>query len=244
MLKYGSLLEIPANLSSLPQPTLSSDEDLRLFAMDAPYEPLSPDERMPLRSKADQEIFLYNYQAHTSDGTGIRWLTNNGSMDKMRLLNVSQPLLFDVYQGVEKNLPLDVLYPIERNQVIDMILQNTVALNGVCESHPFHMHGHKFWIHSQGVGTYNASTVHRPQSPNPILRDTLTLHASAYSHTAPNRSTSNYREGCGWMRIRFIADNPGLWLFHCHIGSHFFMGMTIILQEDDEHLTMNFLSKN
>ena len=21
----------------------------------------------------------------------------------------------------------------------------------------------------------------------------------------------------GWARIRFVADNPGAWLFHCHI---------------------------
>lgn len=28
-----------------------------------------------------------------------------------------------------------------------------------------------------------------------------------------------------WVAIRFIADNPGVWLFHCHIDWHMLTGM-------------------
>ena len=34
-----------------------------------------------------------------------------------------------------------------------------------------------------------------------------------------------YKLYSGWRRIRFIADNPGAWAFHCHITAHFLMGM-------------------
>lgn len=34
---------------------------------------------------------------------------------------------------------------------------------------------------------------------NPIIRDTVTI------------------PGNGFLVIRFIADNPGIWAFHCHI---------------------------
>ena len=56
---------------------------------------------------------------------------------------------------MNENLPNDVIYSLQQNQLVDIVIQNTVAINGVCESHPFHLHGHKFWIHSYGTGLYN-----------------------------------------------------------------------------------------
>jgi FtsP/CotA-like multicopper oxidase with cupredoxin domain len=198
---------------------------------------------MPQRS-ADTEIYLYSFQAHTPDGIGMRWLINNASLDEDRLINITRPLLFDLYNGIEENLPTNVVYSITQNQLVDVVLQNTVATNGVCESHPFHLHGHKFWVHSQGTGLYNSSEKLVPDTDRPVLRDTFLVYASSYNYLAPNRTTANYLEPCGWTKIRFIADNPGLWLLHCHIGAHFFMGMSILFKENPEHLVMNSMSQN
>lgn len=199
---------------------------------------------MPKRT-ADKEIFLNNYQARTSDGLmGMRWLTNNASLDKYRLINLTRPLLFDIYNGITDNMPTDVTYTVGHNQLVDIVLQNNVATNGVCESHPFHLHGHKFWIHSQGTGRYIAGQKINADTDRPILRDSFTLYATSYSHLTANRSVLNYMQPCGWTKIRFLTDNPGLWLLHCHIGSHFFMGMAVLLQEDIEHLVMNYISQN
>ncbi len=177
-------------------------------------------------------------------GSGLRWAINNGTLDELRLINLTQPLLYDVYNGIEENLPNDVIYSITQNQLVDIVFQNTVATNGVCESHPFHLHGHKFWIHSQGTGMYNSSEKINPDTNSPVLRDTLILYASSYSHLAPNRSKTNYLMPCGWTKIRFLANNPGLWLLHCHIGSHLFMGMAVLFKENIEHIAMNFISQN
>ncbi len=198
---------------------------------------------MPQRS-ADKEIYLYNSQRHTSDGLGMRWLMNNAALDNNRLLNLTQPLLFDIFNGIESNIPTDVTYSINQNQLVDIVLQNTAGNHGVCESHPFHLHGHKFWIHSQGTGLYNPSEKLMADSNNPILRDTLLGYATEYNYETSNRSEANYLKPCGWVKIRFLADNPGLWLLHCHIGSHLFMGMSILLREDTEHLVMNYMSQN
>ncbi|GAB2278608.1 hypothetical protein Dimus_013287, partial [Dionaea muscipula] len=35
----------------------------------------------------------------------------------------------------------------------------------------------------------------------------------------------------GWTALRFRANNPGVWLFHCHIESHFYMGMGVVFEE-------------
>jgi hypothetical protein len=200
---------------------------------------------MPTRS-ADKEIYLYTYQGHghTLNGTGMRWFINNGALDKLSLINLTQPLLFDLYNGIEENLPADLVYSMDQNQLVDIVFQNTVATNGVCESHPFHLHGHKFWVHSQGTGLYNASENLTPDSNRPIFRDTVIVYASSYDYLTPNISVANYLQPCGWTKIRVVADNPGLWLLHCHIGEHFDMGMTILLKEDVEHLTMNYVSQN
>ena len=217
--------------------------ELLSFAYTNPYETLLEVERMP-RQAADKEIYLHNYQSRTPDGLGMRWYTNNATLQDTRLTNLTRSLLSDVYNGIEDNIPRDVTYSMDRNQLVDIVIQNTVATNGVCESHPFHLHGHKFWIHSHGTDLYDASSNLLSTIPNPISRDSLILYATSYNHLTPNRTAANYLKPCGWVKIRVLANNPGLWLLHCHIGSHLFMGMGVVIKEDIEHLTMNFLSQN
>lgn len=42
---------------------------------------------------------------------------------------------------------------------------------------------------------------------NPLIKDTIIV---------PNR---------GYTIIRFLADNPGVWLLHCHIEFHSALGL-------------------
>lgn len=34
---------------------------------------------------------------------------------------------------------------------------------------------------------------------------------------------------CSYVRIRFRANNPGTWLFHCHTESHLDRGMALMV---------------
>jgi L-ascorbate oxidase len=45
----------------------------------------------------------------------------------------------------------------------------------------------------------------------------------------PIKDTINVPTG-GYSVIRFIADNPGLWLLHCHMEAHAESGMSMILK--------------
>lgn len=62
------------------------------------------------------------------------------------------------------------------------------------EQHPFHLHGHHFWLLGTGEGTFdpvaNASALNVASPP---FRDTATLPQG------------------GWVVLRFVADNPGEW---------------------------------
>lgn len=109
--------------------------------------------------------------------------------------------------------------------VIDIPSDSSVQLiisNGDESPHPFHLHGHDFWI----VRTYepHKKDVHGQWDPedeehqvyntkNPIRRDTMTV--PRFGHAV----------------IRFKADNPGLWAFHCHILWHLATGMMMQFSE-------------
>lgn len=85
------------------------------------------------------------------------------------------------------------------------------------EFHPWHSHGYSFWVVGSGFGPYNPDTdIANYNLENPILRDSASLLPLE------------------WKAFRFIADNPGVWYFHCHILSHEAMGMAlkIVVQPD------------
>eukprot|EP00586_Coscinodiscus_wailesii_P009799 CAMPEP_0172513090 /NCGR_PEP_ID=MMETSP1066-20121228/249602_1 /TAXON_ID=671091 /ORGANISM="Coscinodiscus wailesii, Strain CCMP2513" /LENGTH=520 /DNA_ID=CAMNT_0013293193 /DNA_START=225 /DNA_END=1784 /DNA_ORIENTATION=- len=97
-----------------------------------------------------------------------------------------------------------------KGQLIQIVLQNLRALNSVPELHSWHLHGHYFWQVGQGFGNYNPKIHDKDFNlVNPVRRDTLTIWPIS------------------WVAIRFIADNPGVWGFHCHMSSHLVMGMGI-----------------
>lgn len=53
-------------------------------------------------------------------------------------------------------------------------------------------------------------------------------------HGAPVKDTVTVPDG-GYTIIRFVANNPGFWLFHCHIDFHVEVGMAIVFKVGDYH---------
>ena len=244
LIQYGQSSKVPFDINILRHPKLPHETELMAFSWREPYESLDEDERMP-NGKADRQYLIITSQQHTPDGLGIRWLMNNASLDMYQLMHLTKPLLFDLYDGNQEKLPKNVIYDLNENEIIDIVLQNTVALDGKCESHPFHMHGHKFWIHSHGPGLYDDdSTQNAFEIINPILRDSVLLYPSHFTYFHSNRSRLNHYKPCGWTKIRVIGDNPGLWLLHCHIGAHALMGMNLLIKESIDKLVIRYLAQN
>ncbi|PIN14479.1 Multicopper oxidase [Handroanthus impetiginosus] len=106
-------------------------------------------------------------------------------------------------------------YRLQFNTTVDIILQNanTMTKNN-SETHPWHLHGHDFWVLGYGRGKFDK--INDPNKYNlvdPIMKNTVVVHPF------------------GWTALRFRADNPGVWAFHCHIESHFYMGMGVVFEE-------------
>jgi len=89
--------------------------------------------------------------------------------------------------------------------------------NSDSNSHPFHLHGHKFMVvaMSQDI-TSDDPTVNQALvegQANPARRDTIMIPAG------------------GSVTLRFRADNPGTWIFHCHIEWHLEAGLAVVFAE-------------
>ncbi|XP_069677181.1 uncharacterized protein [Periplaneta americana] len=112
-------------------------------------------------------------------------------------------------------------------QVIDIPLGSVVQIllddknPGEDISHPFHLHGYAFYVMAEGQYT-NGLTVQDVyanmtsqvlmQSSAPIQKDTLAVPSNGYAI------------------IKFRADNPGYWFYHCHFMYHIATGMGVVFK--------------
>lgn len=99
-----------------------------------------------------------------------------------------------------------------------------VAINSLdAMEHPFHMHGHSVQVVGWGPGRYDptssslstatTTTTTTWNLDNPLRRDTFTVPAESH------------------VVVRFRADNPGIWVMHCHVAWHLEAGMLVSFLE-------------
>ncbi|KAJ4809721.1 Laccase [Rhynchospora pubera] len=92
------------------------------------------------------------------------------------------------------------------NTSVELVMQGTSILGA--ESHPLHLHGFNFFVVGQGFGNYNpAKDPARFNLVDPVERNTVGVPPG------------------GWVAIRFLADNPGVWFMHCHLEVHTSWGL-------------------
>ncbi|KAF3970966.1 hypothetical protein CMV_005394 [Castanea mollissima] len=96
------------------------------------------------------------------------------------------------------------------NEAVEIVFQGTNIFQG-SDHHPMHLHGHNFYVVGIGYGNYNNET--DPKSFN--LVDPVAVN----TFVVPKN---------GWLAIRFVANNPGVWFWHCHIDRHMTWGMASV----------------
>uniref|UniRef100_A0A8D8P5K9 L-ascorbate oxidase n=1 Tax=Culex pipiens TaxID=7175 RepID=A0A8D8P5K9_CULPI len=115
--------------------------------------------------------------------------------------------------------------------VLQIPLNSTVEMVLIDEgftfdaNHPFHLHGHAFRVVGMERlgGNVTAEEVKRLDEEGKLSRRL---------RGAPIKDTVTIPDG-GYTIIRFIANNPGYWLFHCHIEFHAEIGMSLVLKVGD-----------
>lgn len=116
---------------------------------------------------------------------------------------------------------------LQHNDIIEIVVNNMDA-----GKHPFHLHGHTFQViaRSEGSEDDDDPDIYDPSNPEhtkyptyPTIRDTVLVNSN------------------GFVVIRFKADNPGVWFFHCHVDWHLEQGLAITLVEAPLELQQNEL---
>ena len=89
--------------------------------------------------------------------------------------------------------------------------------------HPIHLHGHDFAILEQCVPDENTAC--------DIAQRNLTLDN-------PPRRDVAFLPDAGYLIIAFKADNPGVWLMHCHIAFHASSGLAAQILENVDKMKL------
>ncbi|KAJ5418698.1 uncharacterized protein N7487_002248 [Penicillium crustosum] len=161
----------------------------------------------PPSSPADQ---TYTFTINQTDI--VTWVVNDASY--------SEPKIPIIQGNVSDGWQANTTIHVPSNSTIDIIMR--IANDSMdTMSHPMHLHGHTFWVLGSGTGSFPYdSATDAPESlinlRNPPYRDTTNLPPS------------------GWAVIRYVTDNPGAWIFHCHIQWHMVSGMALVLVEGQD----------
>ncbi|RXW16493.1 hypothetical protein EST38_g9361 [Candolleomyces aberdarensis] len=117
------------------------------------------------------------------------------------------PVLLQILSGASSAaslLPAGSIYELPANKVIEL----SIPGGSVGSPHPMHLHGHTFSVvRSAGSSTYNFV--------NPVERDVVSIGQAGDNVT-----------------IRFVTDNAGPWILHCHIDWHLVLGLSVVFAED------------
>ncbi|CAF3352797.1 unnamed protein product [Rotaria socialis] len=166
------------------------------------------------------------YLNNVTYGSNSNNIINGSGLTHSMVLSKTTPLLYQMATNpraiaipspVRKNnssLPIiqsdgNGHYLVPYQAVVDILLVNQDD-----GEHPFHLHGHNFWI----IATSDYPQAEQLYSTAYLQRDVVSVPAS------------------GWAKVRFLANNPGVWLLHCHIEWHMDAGLTLAFIVGPEQL--------
>ncbi|KAH6610266.1 iron transport multicopper oxidase fet3 precursor [Trichoderma cornu-damae] len=186
--------------ANLPQPALLDQLD--------PFDDINlvPYDKMELLPEPDQVVELDVIMDNLRDGRNYAFFNN---------ITYTKPKVPSLYTALSAGDLADnpavygeFTHPfvLQRGEVVQIIVNNLDS-----GRHPFHLHGHAFQaIHrsEKEGGTFEDEGLSESDFKSvPMRRDTFVIW--------PN----------GNIVLRFRADNPGVWLFHCHIEWHVASGL-------------------
>ncbi|KUJ08596.1 uncharacterized protein LY89DRAFT_701877 [Mollisia scopiformis] len=173
---------------------------------------LTPYDKMALLAEPDQTISLDVIMDNLGNGKPYAFF------DNITYVSQKVPTLYTVMSTGENATNPAVYgefshpFVLAHNQVVELVVNNLDT-----GKHPFHLHGHNFQAIARSVedaGTFDATNATQTDYPaTPMRRDTFVLRPS------------------GYIVLRFQADNPGVWLFHCHIEWHVDQGLMVTMVE-------------
>lgn len=149
---------------------------------------------------------------------GNRGPSQQPQLHRLSHSNVSTPAEWYAEGTLNKEHELVAVTHPNKPIVFDLVIENLDD-----GPHPFHLHGHKFWVLHTGemelAGFNYTSEVEASfDLAHAMKRDTIVVPMM------------------GHVVIRWVADNPGVWALHCHMLVHLATGMAMSIVEQPELL--------
>ncbi|KUL92456.1 hypothetical protein ZTR_02283 [Talaromyces verruculosus] len=191
----------------LPPPPVINEFD---FIDDVTFVPY---DRTPILEPVDHQIILNT--GHTTINGVSRFTVNGQTFMPQQVPTLYTALTVgakhynnpDVYGDVNPLI-------LKHNEVVEIVINN--FHNNL---HPWHLHGHQFQVlQRSGVDGGFFDGYYANVSATPVIRDTIMV------------------ENNGHAVIRFRADNPGVWLLHCHVEWHVEAGFVATVIEAPDQL--------
>ncbi|KAI9471950.1 MAG: Cupredoxin [Benjaminiella poitrasii] len=240
----GTRLIVPA----LQQPTYPVNDVFRWYWDN--LEPYYGVDRIALKSTQSDRTIKLRSKTNTTNGL-THWYINDFAFVERE--PGEHVILYDVLNKTRAGPdPRNILdpatgfdsvlktYPLKSMEVVDIVIQSSKG-EEPCRAHPWHTHGHYHWEIAYGEGEYIEERDGQTRNvPTPLAKDLTIVYAGTTEVTRMDKKQETV--GCGWSKIRIIADNPGIWAVHCHITPHMFMGMMAVLEESPELIKDNRLS--
>ncbi|KAK0861986.1 hypothetical protein LTS02_007477 [Friedmanniomyces endolithicus] len=149
-------------------------------------------------------------------------------------VDTNVPLLAQVAEGNMTFAPQWNVYNFYDNTSIILNITNNMPL-----VHPFHMHGHNFYVlnvgdNSTAGSTYNETGIAKRGVSGPVFEQGATWDGSVVNPNNPLRRDGLLIPPYGFAAIQFELTNPGAWPFHCHVAWHLSggQGMQIVYKPE------------
>jgi len=200
----------------LPEPPVFHDLGNANFFDDLNYVPLEPEF---LLGPVDRQIVLNIDSTNITDIS--RFTVNNVTYLPQKVPTLYSAISTGNYSADPETYGQVNPLVVNHGEIVEVVINN---LN--TNLHPWHMHGHQFQILDRPdpkAGTFNGT------------------FRAGYPHAYPARRDTIMVQGNSWAVIRFRADNPGIWLFHCHIELHVNSGIVATIIEAPEKLSWHGL---
>ncbi|KAF5026578.1 hypothetical protein F66182_1303 [Fusarium sp. NRRL 66182] len=163
---------------------------------------------------------------YSDDGTVWRWQLNMSGI----AVNYTRPSLQALADGVspyDESIDHQIVLP-QKDKWVYFIIENLFYA-----AHPMHIHGHDMAILGQSTESWHPSLASTLNFKNPTRRDSA-LVVGSFQRAGQG----------GYQVLAFKTDNPGVWMFHCHIIWHSESGMGLqFIERPDEIPAKEFVSK-
>ncbi|KAI9502390.1 Cupredoxin, partial [Coemansia spiralis] len=206
-LYYSGLIEYRENAPVYQSPPIEDNyqwaEDINMNAFDGE----------PLLEPVTRKIVLNYQQKILSDGLPHYLLGDHPYQSPLVPTLFTALTMGDLATDPAIYGPQTVAYVLDHMDIVEIELHNPGS-----PDHTFHLHGHTFQIIEYGP-------------TNATSEDNSTEIAVRKSAGAPMRRDTLMVRAWNYVKVRFRADSPGVWFFHCHMSTHLYLGLAVTFVE-------------